>query len=200
MKYWLLFLALLAAPVLNANGKTNEGVPMQGQITLLGHELFLNGSGERSKFFTDVYVAGLYLPNTSPQAEAIIAANEPQLMRLNITSSIITKSMLMSSIKDGLKLSAGKQYKKYAAMLDEVFEVREFPVNDGDQFDFLYVPGEGTHVLYNNELVHVVPGFDFKQVLFGIWIGKKPVDPKLKQKLLKAANASRSLSIQLDMA
>ena len=69
----------------------------------------------------------------------------------------------------------------------------------GADLDF-YVPGEGTRISFNNEEIKTVPGLDFKQVLFGIWIGKKPVQADLKQKLLKGATGARSQAKQPDMA
>ena len=203
MNLWILITSLAIAPFIYfsaAQAEPSEGVTLQPEILFSGHPLLLNGSGDRSKFFTNVYVASLYLTQTSSDANHIINQDQPQLMRLNITSSLITKNRLMSSIKEGLKLSAGSEYSKYAAMLDAVFNAQAIEVNDGDQFDFFYVPGEGTRISFNNEEIKTVPGLDFKQVLFGIWIGKKPVQADLKQKLLKGATGARSRAKQPDMA
>ena len=37
----------------------------------------LNGFGPRTKFFLELYVAGLYLADSDSNAEEIAAANEP---------------------------------------------------------------------------------------------------------------------------
>lgn len=198
MKAWIITILLAIAPLCHAKNTGNEGVALQPEIIKQGHSLVLNGAGERTKFFTGVYIASLYLTQGSQDPSVILTADTPQMIRLDITSSMITKNLLMSSIKDGLKLSAGKDYAKYAKILDDVFDSAELSVNDGDQFDFFYTPEYGTHITVNNQPIKAVPGLGFKQVLFGIWIGKKPIQTKLKRQLLKGPNASRSTTKRPD--
>ena len=185
MKQWFIpGVLLIGLFAFSCKAISSDAAPAS-QITVQGHKLNLNGSGERSKFFTQVYVAYLYVSNTSDNAESIISADAPQLMRLKITSSMITAGLLNSSIKDGLKLSAGDDYAKYAAMLDEVMTKQDVPVNIDDQFDFLYEPGKGVRIFRNSEELGAVPGYQFKQILFGIWLGDSPIQGDLKEDLLE---------------
>ncbi|MCG8673246.1 MAG: chalcone isomerase family protein [Pseudomonadales bacterium] len=189
MKHWFILSIFTIALVGHTNiaqSSPNQDSESASRIVVQGKNLSLNGSGERSKFFTKVYVASLYLSNKSKNPEAIINADEPQLMRLKITSSLITPSLLNSSIKDGLKLSAGDDYDRYASMLDEVMMKNEVPVNINDQFDFFYLPGGGTYISRNGEELGVVPSYRFKQILFGIWLGKSPIQKDLKRSLLES--------------
>ena len=146
--------------------------------------LALNGSGIRSKYFMDVYVASLYLPAHSRNANTIVAADAAQSIHLHIISSHITKDILIESIEDGIKQSAGASFPRYQSRLQELRDALTFEVKKGDRFEFTYLPGKGTHFYRNGKLLRVLPTLEFKQVLFGIWLGKNPVQSSLKTALL----------------
>ena len=57
-------------------------------------------------------------------------------------------------------------------------------VVSGDYFEFIYIPEIGTHVLKNNELVELIPGFDFKKAFFGIFLSNNPIQKNLKKGML----------------
>ena len=50
-----------------------------------------------------------------------------------------------------------------------------------------YVTGAGLKVYKNNVYKGVVPGVEFKKALFSIWLGTKPADAALKNKMLGKA-------------
>lgn len=182
MRY-LLACVLLCLSTLN-HALTLEGVELPDTLQVQEHTLVLNGAGVRSKYFMDVYVTALYLPEKSQDAEAIIKADTVQSIQLHIISSRITRSRLLESIEDGVKASAGKDFPRYAPTLKELSDAVNFEVKIGDVFEFTYVPGTGIHFYRNGDLLQVLPQFDFKQVLFGIWLGADPVQKSVKQGLL----------------
>ena len=146
--------------------------------------LALNGAGVRSKYFLDVYAVGLYLPEASQNPADIIRADETQMIRLTITSSHITKDRLIDSIEEGIRLSAGQDYPHYKPMLEELWTALDFEVRIGDVFEFIYIPGKGTAFMMNGKKLRTLPDFPFKQVLFGIWLGKDPIQQSVKTELL----------------
>ena len=54
----------------------------------------------------------------------------------------------------------------------------------GDDYDFLYLPGKGTEVTIKGEYRGEIDSLSFKQALFSIWLGKRPVDDDLKEGML----------------
>ena len=182
MRY-LLTLLTLCLPLF-CFASTADDAQIPDTLTLGEHTLTLNGAGIRSKYFMDVYVAGLYLPAPNQNATEIIQADEPQTMRLVITSSHITKARLLDSIEEGVEKSAGADYPRFKPHLKELEAALNFEVQQGDQYDFSWIPGSGTHVYRNGEALQVLPTLAFKQVLFGIWLGEDPVQRSLKQALL----------------
>lgn len=163
---------------------TLEGVDLPESLQVEDKKLVLNGAGVRSKYFMDVYVAGLYLPEKSNDAEAIVAAQETQTIHMHIISSHITRARLIETIEEGVQQSAGKDFPRYKPMLQELWDTLTFEVEVGDNYDFTYLPGKGTHFYRNGKLLRVLPDVEFKKILFGIWLGPDPVQDSVKKALL----------------
>jgi hypothetical protein len=162
------------------------GVTLEDSRELRGKKLLLNGAGIRNKYFVDVYVAGLYLPEQNTSAESIISSKDFQSVRLVITSSRITRERLIEAITDGIRKSSGKDFARYEPMLGELWSAMTFEVKEGDVFDFNHVPDEGVHFVRNGSLLRVMTDFGFKKILFGIWLGDDPVQTTLKADLLSS--------------
>ncbi|HMP05315.1 MAG TPA: chalcone isomerase family protein, partial [Lacipirellulaceae bacterium] len=81
----------------------SQGVRAELPATLKADDvtLALNGSGARTKYLMQMYVAGLYLPQPSRDAAGIIAANNPMAIRLEITSGMVTQEKLLESLREG---------------------------------------------------------------------------------------------------
>jgi len=182
MRFWIIL--LLAGWAALAQAREINGVTLPEDITIVHQPLTLNGAGIRSKYFLDVYVAGLYLPMKTHDAHQVIQADEVQSVRLIITSSMITHSRLYESIEEGVRQSAGKDFARYKPMLKQLEEVLTFEVKPGDEFDFTFVPEVGTYFYRNGQLLRLLNDFAFKKVLFGIWLGDDPVQSSLKNDLL----------------
>jgi len=70
-------------------------------------KLALNGSGARTKYLMQMYVAGLYLARPSAEPAAIIAADAPMAIRLEITSGFVTQEKLVESLNEGFDKATG---------------------------------------------------------------------------------------------
>ena len=57
-------------------------------------------------------------------------------------------------------------------------------VSPGDRYALTYIPGIGTELRLNDEPLVTVPGQDFAEAYFGIWLGDQPLDEGLRDKLL----------------
>jgi hypothetical protein len=57
-------------------------------------------------------------------------------------------------------------------------------VEPGDCYSLTYFPGVGTELALNGHAVGLIEGKEFSMAVFSIWIGNRPVDAKLRQKLL----------------
>lgn len=58
-------------------------------------------------------------------------------------------------------------------------------VRPGDRYSLTYLPGRGTELALNGTPLILIEGADFAAAYFGIWLGREPIDDKLKRNLLK---------------
>lgn len=146
--------------------------------------LTLNGEGMRKKLFIDLYQAALYLPEKSSDANKIVAADQPMAIQLHIVSSLITPKKMSSATLEGFEKSTGGNITPIKDRVDQMLAVFEKGIKEGDAYEFSYQPGAGVTISLNGSPAASIPGLDFKQALFGIWLSDDPVQSSLKKALL----------------
>ena len=157
---------------------------LPSQIQAGDHRLFLNGEGARTKALLELYVAGLYLTQSSNDADQIIAADQPMAIRIKITSSFVSQKSLVESLEEGFKNATGGDTREIRNQIDKFRDCFKDAITKGDTFDMVYLPMHGVIVNKNGKLKGAVDGTKFKQALFSIWLSNKPADATLKQALL----------------
>lgn len=146
--------------------------------------LSLNGSGVRSKFFMDIYAAGLYLTQSNQEAASIIEQDKPMALRLHITSGLLTSEKMENATREGFEKSTAGNTAGIQTTIDDFIETFKESIVENDIFDFVYTPNQGISVIKNGELKKVLEGLLFKQALFGIWLSNDAVSDDLKSGLL----------------
>ena len=174
----LLLSTLLAAPLpavaLPADsGRKINGVELPGTIDVAGHTLALNGGATRKKFVIKVYVAGLYVAQTSTKAEDILAADAPRQMALHFISGHGTKEKMCSAWNDGLKDNTPNPSADLTKQFEELCGLM-VDIKDGQLMTMTYVPGTGTTVNIAGEDRGTIAGKDFADAVLRCWIGPKP--------------------------
>lgn len=149
-----------------------------------GDTLSLNGSGVRTKLFIKLYKGGLYLKAPSKDAAAIINADEAMGIRLAIVSGLITAEKMENATMEGFENATGGQLAPIAGEIDQFMDVFRQGIENGYKYDLVYQPGTGTVVSKNGQVQATIGGLPFKQALFGIWLGDKPAQGKLKKGML----------------
>ncbi|MEM8593446.1 MAG: chalcone isomerase family protein [Pseudomonadota bacterium] len=148
-----------------------------------GVKLVKNGEGTRSVFGMKVYRGALYLKSKSNNAVAIVKADEPMAIHLDVTSSLITKDKMKKVVYEGFAKSTGSKT-AMRPQVDKLLNVFGSGIKKGDKFTLVYTPGKGVVASKNGKAGSVVPGVKFKQALFGVWIGAKPAQSSLKKAML----------------
>ena len=173
-------LALPTQAQVTINGVTLPATVKAGESTLS-----LNGGGIRKKLFFKLYVGGLYLSEKSKDANAIINADKPMAVKLQITSSMISSENMSEAITDGFEASTGGNTAPLKSKIDAFVNMfKKSEIVEGNVFDIVYVPGKGVESYKNGKLEGTIEGMDFKKALFGIWLGSKPADEDLKKAML----------------
>lgn len=182
MKYLALITAALLS--LNVSAATISGVELPDNLSVTEQPLALNGAGVRSKFFMDIYVAGLYLPAKEQAAQSIIEQDKPMGLRLHVTSGLLSAEKMQSATLEGFEKSTNGNLAPIQESVDVFIDSLKDEIAENDVFEFIYAPKQGVAVYKNGELKTQVPGLEFKQALFGIWLSDEPVQDDLKQGLL----------------
>ena len=153
-------------------------------IDFEGNNLILNGQGTRVIFFMKVYEGSLYLENKNSDADEIINSNSSMALRIDVTSEMVTADAMKKALSDGLEKSTNNNTNHILNEIEQLSSSFSSAVASGDYYEFIFVPEIGTHVLKNNELVELIPGFDFKKAFFGIFLSNNPIQKNLKKALL----------------
>ncbi len=170
----------LAAPAFAADV---GGVKLPDKVQVNGQDLTFNGGGVRTSMGFDVYVVALYLKQKSADAAAIVAADEPVDVKIEITSFMVTQDNMSGGFMEAFKQTATGDIAPLKAKID-TFVGTFKGLREHDVYDFAYVPGKGVEVSVNGKASSVIEGMDFKKALYGIWLGEKPVQKDLKVKML----------------
>ena len=173
-----------------ATAVTVEDQTFPGEASVAGTPLQLNGVGLRAAFIYKVYLAGLYLPTKAATGSEVLAEAGPKRVQVR---------MLMDGPSDEFaKAFTGGITKRtpadqVAAMQDRIdaFDrtLRSVGnVKKGDVVNLDYAPAVGLTMTVNGKAYGApVPGADLYAALLGIFVGDRPVDPKMKAGMLGAA-------------
>jgi hypothetical protein len=180
-KIMLLILMMLLAGVLFA--ERIGGVNVPDTMRVGGKNLTLNGGGMRLKVIIKVYVGGLYLQNPSSDEKEIIEADEPMAIWMKFVRDVDNKS-ITDAWSQGFQNSADDGYGASQSKIDAFNGVFSSDVKKNGIYEVVYVPGEGIQMKIDGKEKAVIPGLDFKQAVFAIWLGSVPADEKLKEGML----------------
>lgn len=180
----LLLLALmwpLAAPAAEI-----AGVKIEDKTRVGASELVLNGAGLRKRVFFQVYAIGLYLPQKSSDAAAVLQQGGPKrvaiLMLRDVSADAFTEALA-----DGIRANHSEaemkalepRVKELSAIMAEIKEAKKGMAIALDW------TGEATQLMVQGKPAgKPIAGEDFYRALLKIWLGDKPVQDDLKQALL----------------
>ncbi|MGO4771087.1 chalcone isomerase family protein [Flavobacterium sp. W22_SRS_FK3] len=191
MKKILLLLAFLFSvqfSTVNAQKSLEvNGVKVPRTLDFEGKTLTLNGVGQRSKMFTELYVQALYLTVLTQDPKLILESDIEMGIRIQVTSSLVTSKKLSKALAKGMEKSVGEQgilkLAKEVAELETLLSKED--TKAGDFFNLIYNPLDKSLWIYkNNKYEGKIESFEFKKAFFGIWLSENPVDKGLKEELL----------------
>lgn len=185
-KICLLFVVVFACTVLPLCAAEIKGVHLPDSVELEGQKLLLNGAGLRTKFFFKIYAGALYLAKASSDAGAIIGADDPMVVKMHFIYNGVSAEDLREGWQEGFELTVSDLENNTTMQQAVASFTRLFTVEakKDDVYDISWLPGRGVQVVSNGTVLGLVPGLAFKQALYAIWLGDKPVDDDLKEGLL----------------
>jgi hypothetical protein len=174
---------------LGVNAAELEGVRLEDQIRVDGHDLQLNGIALRTRYVVfKVYVAGLYLPQKTGTPQAAIESHGAKRISLTMLRSADANEFV-ASIDHGLRANNSEaQLAEAKPQVDALYEkiraVKE--ANKGMRIVLDYSPSSASTTLFVDGAAQGAPmaGEAFYRALLRIWLGDKPVQDDLKKALL----------------
>lgn len=184
MKRLIAFLLLCLS--ISASAMEVAGVKLADSVHSGSRGLVLNGAGVRTKIFFDLYVAALYLGEKKSSAAAVLADNGEKRMALHLLRDISADRLFgafntaIAANHTTAELAAlDAPLKEFSAIFHTMDEVKK-----GDVITLDYRPASGTQVSVNGVSKGMIAGAAFNTALLKIWLGDKPAQADLKQKLL----------------
>ena len=172
-----------------------DGIVLEDCVQVGGKSLKLNGAGIGMRLMFKVYALGLYLPAQRATPQDVLATEGPR--RLSIT---MLRNMRGEDFQRGL---ASYVRAERAALpdvaaagilqLSSALAEQTAGLSKGDVLTLDWLPGTGTVVELNKRSVSApLRDIAVYNALLNIWLGERPADPTLKDKLLGRATVMRA--------
>jgi hypothetical protein len=172
--------ALLSLPALP---KEREGVTAPPVVEVAGRPLQLMGMGLRKKLWFKVYLASFYLERLTEDAGQAISSDQIKQVRMHMLRDL-ERDKIVEAVQEGFQKNSGPDMPRLRERLDRF--LKAIPdLKGGQQILITYLPGRGTVLKAGGGEEITVPGKDFADALFSVWLGKSPVDDDLKGEMLR---------------
>ncbi len=174
---------LLLLPPSPSHALTVENIPFADSTIIGGKPLPLrNAALLRYLKVIKAYVAALYLP-VGVKAEHVLS-DVPKRLELSYLVSIKGPDFDKGAAPVLQRNQTPAERAKLQRRIDRINAAYK-DVTPGDRYSLTYLPGRGTELALNGTPLIVIEGADFAAAYFGIWLGREPIDEKLKRDLLK---------------
>ena len=181
----LLFFAALAAAG-SARSAEIEGVRIEDKTRVANADLTLNGAGLRKRAFFKVYAMGLYVPQKSSNAAALLEQPGPKRVAIHMLRDV-SADAFNEALADGIRANHSEaeakalepRVKELAAIIGAVGEAKK-----GMAINLDWTGSETQVVVQDKPAGKPIAGQDFYRALLRIWLGDKPVQDDLKKALL----------------
>lgn len=182
----LLVLALAPAPAPAA--VEVEGVRFADTVVVGDERLDLRGASLlRWRIVVKAYAAALYLPPDAASSDVL--ADVPRRLEIEYFWPVAAEDFGRAADALLAERLAPDRLASLRSRLDELHASYE-PVEPGDRYTLTYRPGRGTELARNGRALASIPGADFAEAYFGLWLGPEPIDARLREALLGGPSTS----------
>lgn len=168
----------------SANAATCGDVQFADTLSIGNAPLVLNGLGVRTAtiFDVEVYVAGLYIPEKSVDADAIIAANQPWRLMLQFVHDAGAAD-IRDAFQKGFERVTGGNLAPLKDRMD-LLDAQIVDIKEGEYLSLTYDPATESTTIDLNGMSGEIQGADFADALLSMSLGPNPPNPSLKAGLL----------------
>lgn len=167
-----------------------QGVQLEDTAKVSGVELRLNGAGARSAGpGKEVYIAGLYLPARTQNAEKAITSKQAKRLEMVFTRDVKT-AVLNAAFRDGIGLNAtGAELERLSPSIGKLEQIMKTASDAkvGDRLVLDFLPDGSVVLNYKGHDLDTIAGPDIGPAMLRIWLGDVPVSDELKNAMLAGA-------------
>jgi len=182
-------LVVFSSPV---SAKQMAGIKIKEVIRLSpkSDPLLLNGASTKKKSAHTIYIGGLYLQSKQHNLDEILADNGPKRILLYCKTNAISAKTFINSFAQGLTINNPPEIISALTLEIESFQSvwKTNAIKQGDEIWIDFIPGVGTKVSINGDVKQTIKGDLFYQAFLRAWLGKYPVNQKLKEAMLDVAS------------
>lgn len=142
----------------------------------------LNGAGLREKYWIDIYAAGLYLPTQSDNADEIIKQETAKRIKIVFIYPRVTKEQMIETLEENFEQNPNISEETRRSIGRCTSWMEDF--NRDDEIVFDYVPEQGTTIYVKGKKKGTIPGSDFMNAVYTIYLGPSPASKPLKASLI----------------
>ena len=186
-----MLIGLSSAALAQSNEVDFGGAKFPTTVKLHGTDLALNGGGVRYKAIFKVYAVALYTAKPCKSLAECMAVPGPkrvtmQFLRDNLDAREFGK-MMTKGIEANIDRATFTKSLPGMLRLGEYF-AKYKRLTSFDLVNIDYVPGTGTALTIKGDPQEAIKEPEFFNTILAIWLGKAPVDWKVKDGLLLGAN------------
>jgi hypothetical protein len=187
----LLAILLLAISLPALAALEVAGAKFEDKAKVGAGDTVLNGAGLRNKVFFKVYAIGLYLPQKAATTAEVLAAKGAKRVTI-ITLRDLTAEQFVDALLEALKNNHDEATLKTLQPRIDQFRSTMLAIGNAPEKSVVtldWLPDTGTRLSFNGaQKGSDIAGEDFYRALLRIWLGDKPAQDDLKEKLLGKAS------------
>jgi hypothetical protein len=181
-----ILLAGIVALAPRASAFEVAGVTLDDHVSVNDVPLVLNGAGVRSEYFVNVYVAALYAPQKSTDANILITEKAQRRMLMVLQHDFGAGRMLNAFHKGIVANLSEAEQTALKPRIDEYDQamIKLKEVKQGDRLTFDLGADGGLVLSRNGEVQATIAGPGMASAMLKIWLGEHPPQDDLKKALL----------------
>lgn len=170
---------ILGMLVLTLNVHAQQNTQSLGDFKI--KDMVLLGTALKRFLAFRVVTVDLYIAKEFEQQDVL--SDIPKRLEVNYHVNIPKHELDRATIKGIEKNFSLQQVQRLMPGINQINSY--YPdIKAGDQIAVTYIPQQGSQVELNGQIQGIVPGADFANAFFSIWVGENPVDEQAKLKLL----------------
>lgn len=182
----LLSMTVLVIPGLQTLALATEtvevrGLPFPRRVEISGAPVEFRGGAVCRYLGFKVYTAVFYAAPEAKRTDEILGAS-PKRLVLHYERDIRREDIVTAS-EQTLRENPDVDLEALRERLDRLYAWYE-DVEAGDRFWLDYTPESGSALYFNGKLKGVIPGEDFAEAFYGIWLSDYPISRKYRNRLL----------------